>query len=468
MNGSQGQGVAYLVQHLMDIASLVATASVVSLLHFKRPLHEVVQSYTALVAVCSVLVVLIPLNHDPDAFLPRPSIAAMLGRVTLRWTRILLCGTVLITVLAQAGALSYQWLFLWFFASIPFMAAHRIVALSSLQFFRRKYGFGIKKVVLVGYGNVGQYIHRQTQHQDCHGYEIKAIYGAGDTVDVSTDGSILIIEDMQDILVYVIARQIDEVWITLPISDLEKLGILQFLLAKATYIRFFPGIKTFDPRSSSISYFLGMQAVDLNCPRCYNYEILAKEVFDRLFALFALIMLAPLFLIVALCIKYSSSGPVFFQQERNGLLGKKFLIYKFRSMQLQPTIDSNTVVQARRRDPRVTAVGCFIRRTSIDELPQFINVLKGDMSVVGPRPHAIQHNKLYESLIEGYMLRHCMKPGITGWAQIHGLRGETDTLEKMTRRVQFDLFYIQNWSFWLDMRIVAWTAFKGWTGSNAY
>jgi len=130
--------------------------------------------------------------------------------------------------------------------------------------------------------------------------------------------------------------------------------------------------------------------------------------------------------------------------------------------------EHDTVTQATQHDPRITRIGQFIRRTSLDELPQFINVLKGDMSVVGPRPHALQHNEMYKDLLELYMLRHRVKPGITGWAQIHGYRGETDTVDKMAKRVQFDLHYIRNWSLWMDLQIIVWTAFKGWTGKNAY
>jgi len=130
--------------------------------------------------------------------------------------------------------------------------------------------------------------------------------------------------------------------------------------------------------------------------------------------------------------------------------------------------EDGTVTQATSNDSRVFKIGQFIRRTSLDELPQFINVLIGDMSLVGPRPHALQHNDMYTELLDLYMLRHRVTPGITGWAQIHGHRGETDTLDKMEKRVQFDLYYIQNWSLWMDFKIIIWTAFKGWTGKNAY
>jgi putative colanic acid biosynthesis UDP-glucose lipid carrier transferase len=209
-----------------------------------------------------------------------------------------------------------------------------------------------------------------------------------------------------------------------------------------------------------------LPTVDLNRPISHGVRGILKHLLDKVFASLVLIMLSPLFLLVAFGIKYSSPGPVFFKQARLGLNGKQFMVYKFRSMKMHQ--EHGKVAQATQGDVRITPFGQFLRRTSIDELPQFINVLIGDMSVVGPRPHAMQHNIMYEEMLDMYMARHRVKPGITGWAQIHGLRGETDTLDKMEKRVQFDLHYIQNWSLLMDFRILAWTTFNGWTGKNAY
>jgi putative colanic acid biosysnthesis UDP-glucose lipid carrier transferase len=173
------------------------------------------------------------------------------------------------------------------------------------------------------------------------------------------------------------------------------------------------------------------------------------------------------FALIAIAIKVSSPGPVFFRQRRKGLNGRPFTIYKFRSMRLHESV-SGTLVQARRNDSRVTPVGRLLRRTSLDELPQFINVLLGDMSIVGPRPHALEHDDLYAPLIAGYIDRYRIKPGITGWAQINGFRGETDRLEKMALRVELDLYYVRNWSFWFDMRIVLKTMFHGFSSAQAW
>ena len=171
-------------------------------------------------------------------------------------------------------------------------------------------------------------------------------------------------------------------------------------------------------------------------------------------------------LVIAAAVKLTSKGPVIFKQNRYGMDGKKIKVWKFRSMTV--TEDGDKVTQASKNDTRITPVGAFLRRTSLDELPQFINVLQGSMSVVGPRPHAVAHNEMYRKKVEYYMLRHRIKPGITGWAQINGWRGETDTVDKMKMRVQYDLEYIKNWSLWLDFKIVLMTVFKGFVGKNAY
>jgi len=165
------------------------------------------------------------------------------------------------------------------------------------------------------------------------------------------------------------------------------------------------------------------------------------------------VLTAPLLLAIAIGVKLSSLGPVIFKQRRNGLDGEEIVIYKFRSMRAQD--DGAVVPQASKADPRITPFGAFLRRSSLDELPQFINVLQGRMSIVGPRPHAVAHNEQFRRLIKTYMVRHKVKPGITGWAQIHGHRGETDTVAKMQARVEYDLEYLRNWSLGLDLQIIA-------------
>ena len=183
---------------------------------------------------------------------------------------------------------------------------------------------------------------------------------------------------------------------------------------------------------------------------------LRKRAIDLIFGTLMLALTAPLMIGIAIALKLSSPGPVLFRQRRYGLNGDEIYIYKFRSMRVCE--DNDEVVQATRDDQRVTRVGRFLRRTSMDELPQIFNVLEGKMSIVGPRPHAVAHNEQYRRLISGYMIRHKVRPGITGWAQVNGLRGETDTVEKMRARIEYDIEYLSNWSLWLDVKIMLRTA----------
>ena len=264
------------------------------------------------------------------------------------------------------------------------------------------------------------------------------------------------------------SRAIRELWLALPISEERQIHrIVTVFRHDFVNIRFIPDVRSLSFFNQEVVELLGVPAINLAASPITDVRVLPKFVFDRLFALSALTMLAPLMLAIAALIKLTSPGPVFFRQKRKGIDGHEFRIYKFRSMKVHEET-AGRITQATKHDARVTPVGRFLRRTSLDELPQFINVLKGEMSVVGPRPHALEHDDIYKDLVKGYMFRYRIKPGITGWAQINGFRGETDRVEKMMGRVKLDLYYMQNWSFWLDIKIVAMTLWKGFTGSNAY
>lgn len=231
-------------------------------------------------------------------------------------------------------------------------------------------------------------------------------------------------------------------------------------------VHYVPDLFIFDLLSASLNNIKGIPVISIHDTPFYGVDGVMKRMFDIGFSLIALFIIAIPLLIIALCIRLTSPGPILFKQRRYGFRGEEIIVWKFRSMTVLE--DSDQVVQAKKNDPRVTKFGSFIRRTSLDELPQFFNVLQGRMSVVGPRPHAVAHNEFYRGQVKGYMLRHKVKPGITGLAQVNGYRGETDTLEKMEGRIQYDLNYIRNWSLWLDMKIVLLTVFKGFTGAKVY
>src|SRR5690606_18291233 len=217
-------------------------------------------------------------------------------------------------------------------------------------------------------------------------------------------------------------------------------------------VYFLPDVYVFDLMQARFDTVGGMPVIAISETPFMGFNSVLKRGTDVAVSATALVLLGPLMVLVAIAVKLGSPGPVLFKQRRYGLYVEEIYIYKFRSMTVLD--DGPTIVQARPGDGRITRLGRFLRRTSLDELPQFINALQGRMSVVGPRPHAVAHNEEYRKLIKGYMLRHKVKPGITGWAQVNGLRGETATLDKMEARIQYDLDYLRNWSLWLDLWII--------------
>jgi len=266
---------------------------------------------------------------------------------------------------------------------------------------------------------------------------------------------------------FVRTNSITRVYLALPISTAPRIEeLLKELRDTTASIYFVPNIFAFDLVQARCVEINGMPVFSICDSPLHGMSGLWKRAFDILLASFMLLLCWPALLAVALAIKLSSPGPVLFKQRRYGLNGEEILVYKFRSMTVCE--DGPVVAQAIPRDCRVTPLGAFLRRTSLDELPQILNVLEGKMSFVGPRPHAVAHNEAYRKLINGYMIRHKVRPGITGWAQVNGLRGETSTVDKMHLRVQYDLDYLKNWSLALDLKIIARTALIVLQDRNAY
>jgi len=451
---------------LMDVVALELAGSLAALIHFQIPLSETPPIHAVLLHFCSALAFLLfPQLELYGSWRGRP-LPDMFLRVAGSWGLVLLIGLFFSFLIHHVGNVSRLWMFYWYASGVTLLVAYRIAVYYGLRHLRAK-GLNSKRVLIVGYGSTGREIHRRALQQDWTGYDVKGVYADDAESAKILDPSIVRLNTLQEVRDFVVANHLHEIWITLPLMDSPKLQELQYLLRNTLVdIRWVPDVLGLQMLSSKVSNFLGLPVVDLNQPISSGLNGVIKDIFDRIFAVVALILLAPLFIVIAIAIKATSPGPVFFKQPRLGLNARKFNVYKFRTMVVHQ--EHGTVTQAKKGDPRITPIGGFLRRTSLDELPQFINVLLGDMSVVGPRPHALQHNEMYKDLLEMYMLRHRVKPGITGWAQIHGHRGETDTVDKMAARVEFDLHYIQHWSLWMDMRIIAWTAFKGWTGKNAY
>lgn len=272
------------------------------------------------------------------------------------------------------------------------------------------------------------------------------------------------IEEVAD---YVREHNIKIIFISLPMSAQPRISkLLEELQDSTTSIYFVPDIYIFDLMAARFDDVGGMPVVAVCETPFMGLNSIVKRASDVVLASLFLIMLLPIFLGVACAVKLSSRGPILFKQRRYGLNGEEISVYKFRSMTVCE--DGPDIAQAKKDDVRVTKLGAFLRRSSLDELPQFFNVLQGRMSIVGPRPHAVAHNEMYRKLIKGYMLRHKVKPGITGWAQVNGFRGETDTLDKMESRIDYDLEYLRNWSLWLDLRIIFLTVWVILRRKNAY
>jgi putative colanic acid biosynthesis UDP-glucose lipid carrier transferase len=261
--------------------------------------------------------------------------------------------------------------------------------------------------------------------------------------------------------------QVDLVYVALPLRAESRISDIVRRLADSTAsVYVVADFLVFDLVHAQWSNVQGLPVVSVFESPFYGVNGWLKRFEDIVLGSLILMLISPAMLLIALGVKLSSPGPVFFRQRRYGLNGEEIRVLKFRTMTVLE--DGPDVKQATKGDQRITRFGAFLRRTSLDELPQFINVLSGEMSIVGPRPHAVAHNEMYRRMIHGYMLRHKVKPGITGWAQVNGWRGETDTLDKMEQRINHDLHYIRNWGLLFDIKIILKTVFGTGTRQNAY
>jgi putative colanic acid biosynthesis UDP-glucose lipid carrier transferase len=260
-----------------------------------------------------------------------------------------------------------------------------------------------------------------------------------------------------ELAAFVRAHGVHEVYVTLPLMSQPRIAqLVEALHGTTASLYFVPDVLATPVVQGRLDSLHGLPVLALCETPFTGVDAVVKRASDLLIAGLAVLLLAPVMAVIALAVRLDSAGPALFRQRRNGLDGREIVVWKFRTMRVMQ--DGASVPQATPGDPRVTRVGAFLRRTSLDELPQFFNVLQGRMSVVGPRPHAVAHNEQYRALIRAYQIRHKVRPGITGWAQVHGCRGETDTLAKMQQRVEYDIDYLRHWSLALDLRIVWRTA----------
>ncbi|GGY84973.1 undecaprenyl-phosphate glucose phosphotransferase [Pseudoduganella plicata] len=311
----------------------------------------------------------------------------------------------------------------------------------------------VRSVLIVGVNDVGIKFAQTTERYPGLFMQVRGFFDDRTADRHPANLSYPVLGKMSDVAAFVRESNIKMIFISQPISAQPRIRkLLDELQDTTASVYFLPDIYVFDLMQARFDSVGGMPVIAICETPFTGFNSLVKRASDIVLALIIQLLLSPLMLLIAIAVKMSSPGPIIFRQRRYGLYGEQIYVYKFRSMTV--TEDGANVVQAKKGDQRVTKVGGFLRKTSLDELPQFINVLQGRMSIVGPRPHAVAHNEQYRKLIKGYMLRHKAKPGITGWAQVNGMRGETDTLDKMEARIRYDLDYLRSWSLWLDLWII--------------
>ncbi len=381
-----------------------------------------------------------------DEELAGKSISAIFSRILLEWLGVV-CVLLLVGFAFKVTAQFSRAMMLNWFAVTP-------LALYTAHLARLRAHWVISntlaaKYLIIGANGVGFELFRRMPPKGFMGFfDFRSAERLPDTIDPAH-----LLGHCKDVAEFVRQNGVTSIYIALPLSNVPRIGeMVRELRDTTASIYFVPDVFAFDLIQGRLVEINGMPAISVCDTPFHGMDAVMKGATDIVLAGLALLLLAPLMLLIGIAVKLTSPGPALFRQRRYGLNGEEIMVYKFRTMSVCE--DGPVVPQATRQDRRVTPLGRLLRRTSLDELPQLLNVLQGKMSVVGPRPHAVAHNELYRKLISGYMIRHKVRPGITGLAQVNGLRGETETLEKMRERVRFDLEYLSHWSPWLDIRII--------------
>jgi putative colanic acid biosynthesis UDP-glucose lipid carrier transferase len=398
-------------------------------------------------------------SHDRD--MPGRSGTSTFSRIVIEWA-IVVCVLLLVGFAFKVTAQFSRAVMLSWFAVTPF-------ALYGAHLLRQRAHWLISNsdyaptYLIIGANSVGFELFRRLPRKGFLGFfDFRSADRLPDTIDPAH-----FVGHCKDVTEFARKHSVTSIYIALPLSNVPRIGeMVRELRDTTASIYFVPDVFAFDLIQGRLVQINGMPAISVCDTPFHGMDAVSKRVTDIVLAGVALLLLAPLMLLIALAVKLTSQGPVVFRQRRYGLNGEEIMVYKFRSMTV--TEDGAVVTQATKADKRVTPLGRILRSSSLDELPQLLNVLEGKMSVVGPRPHAVAHNEQYRKLINGYMIRHKVRPGITGLAQVNGLRGETETVEKMSERVRFDLESLSHWTPWLDVKIIFKTLWVIARDQNAY
>lgn len=436
------------------IDCLVATESLCLLVAYKSNSFSI--QYQIL-AIITILLIFITYHHSGQYRQNKPLLFLIFSRFKA-WSTVIF---ILLVIGFITKSLSYysREVFIWWIAIVFIVQNLFQILIKSLYLRIRNKYYQKKHALILGSSPLAKKLALSINKHAWLGQEVIGYVDKTKSKDFADFTFLGSLDQISDIIT---KNKINHVYITLPSQRLDELELTCLKLMKeGVDLHWTPDTSSFNLINHHIKEIAGLPIITFSESPLVGGKRVFKRVFDFTFSLIAMICLLPILLLVALLIKLDSSGPVFFRQERHGWDREVFNIYKFRSMK-QHQEKKGLVTQAIQGDPRITKLGAFLRKTSIDELPQLINVLIGDMSIVGPRPHAIAHNEYFQHKINGYLSRHKIKPGITGLAQITGYRGETDTDEKMLGRIKQDLTYINNWSLELDIEIILKTMIALW------
>ncbi|RQQ47557.1 undecaprenyl-phosphate glucose phosphotransferase [Burkholderia stagnalis] len=453
------------LSQLADVCLIVLAASGAHFLRF-----DTSSDFTDLQAVlvgsaAALSFVIFPLFGIYRSWRGKPVFSLLLNTM-FAWATVQAINVVLVFSTRESALLSRGWFALWCVLSIGGLLCVKVSVRAVLSYLRGTGRNGRMVAIVAGDTEVRRMVKRILLARQA-GFKPAIVFDARNHNNANVLG-VPVTQRLNEFVTTVRRQKVSEVWIVGRPSEVQPVEwFVETFKHDFVNIRFFPDLGSLAFGDARAVELLGVPAINIVTSPADRTRIVPKAIFDRLFAALVLIVLAPMMAAIAIAVKLSSPGPVLFRQRRMGADGASFTIYKFRSMVVHHEA-AGQVTQAARHDPRVTRIGAFLRRTSLDELPQFLNVLRGDMSVVGPRPHATEHDELYKNLVRHYMYRYRIKPGITGWAQVNGLRGETGRVEHMEDRVALDLYYIRNWTFWFDLKIVLLTILKGFRGNKAY
>ena len=409
------------------------------------------------------------------------NILSEVSKLLFSWLIIICILLTLVYLTKTSDLYSRIWLGYWILITTCLFVASRF-AIIELSKWARDRGFNTNNILIVGAGELGQKVCLNLQRSKWTGINVVGFLDDSPALHGTVIQDVPVIGGTQRINELVgkapagqlYSEQfefdmdsVDQVWVSLPVSDKDKiLEVTSILENSAIDIIFVPDLFLHGLLNHSVDDLAGMPVVNLRASPIEGTASTIKLIEDMVVASLAIVLAAPLMMVIAIGIKLESPGPVIFKQRRYGFQGKEFVVWKFRTMRVME--DGTEVTQAKKNDPRTTKLGAVLRKLSLDEIPQFFNVLQGRMSVVGPRPHAVAHNEEYRKIVDKYMWRFKVKPGITGWAQVNGWRGETDEIEKMEKRVEYDLEYLSNWDVWLDLKILVKTVTVVFSNNDVY